>query len=112
MKRILTLLLVFTIVLGTVPAYAAQKGSKGASATAYEHASDEAVFHRVGDWFATRGKSEEEKQAILAERKAKRAAKRAQKEAARQKKIAEKEARKAQKAMNKKMKGMKKGVGK
>jgi hypothetical protein len=101
MKRILVLLLVFAIALGTVPAYAAQKG---ASSKAYEKASDEAVFNRVGDWFATRGKSPKEAQAILGERKAKRAMQRTQKEAEKQKKIAKKQAEQSQKEMNRKMK--------
>jgi len=90
------------------PAFAAQ-GAKGASATAMEKASDEAIFHRVGDWFATRGKTPEEAQAIRAARKAERTAKRAQKEAERQKKLMEKQLRKSQKEM----KGqVKKGWGK
>ena len=93
MRKIIVLLLVFVFVLGTVPGFAAQKG---ASAKAYEQASDEAVFHRVGDWFATRGKSAEEAKAIRADRKAERALKRAQKEAAKTKKALEKEMKKAQ----------------
>ena len=109
MRKILTLLLMLTIVLGTVPAYAAQKGSKGASAKAYEHASDEAVFHRMGDWFATRGKSSEETAAIKTERRAKRAAKRAQKETAKKQKMMEKEARKAKGKMDRQMQKTKKG---
>jgi hypothetical protein len=92
-----------------VPAYAAQKG---ASQTAMEKASDEAIFHRVGDWFATRGKSPEEAKAIKAERKAQRAAKRAQKEADRAKKEAEKQAKRAQKEMKKQQKQMKSKWGK
>jgi hypothetical protein len=62
-------------------AYSAEEGQKGASSKAYEHASENAIFNRITDWFATVGKSKEEKEAILADRKAQRAAKRAQKEA-------------------------------
>ena len=97
MKKVVALLLVFAFAVGTIPAYAAPRG---ASSTAMEKASDEAIFHRVGDWFATVGKSSEEKQAILAERKAKRAAAKAQKQAA-----------KAQKELQKKMKATKKSFG-
>jgi len=78
-------MLIVVFAIGTIPAYA-QSGRKGASATAMEKASDEAVFHRVGDWFATIGKSPDEKKAIIAQRKADRAAKRAQKKAEKAKK--------------------------
>jgi predicted ribosome quality control (RQC) complex YloA/Tae2 family protein len=104
MKKVITILLVFVFLAGITPVYSAP-GKRGASDKAYEHASDEAVFNRVGDWFATRGKSEEEKQAIVAKRKAKRAVKRARKQAEKQKKRAEKEAKKAQKKIKDRMKG-------
>jgi hypothetical protein len=107
MRRILTAVVVVSLVLASIPAFAAQ-GRRGASDRALERASDEAIFHRVTDWFATRGKPEGEKKAILAERKAKRAAKRAQKEAEKQKRTMEKKARKAQKKMKEKMKGFRK----
>lgn len=94
MKKLAVLILVATFVLGTVPTYA--QATKGASATAMEKASDESVFHRVGDWFATRGKTPTEAKAIIAQRKAERAAKRAQKQA-----------EKAKKDMDKKMKDTK-----
>ena len=67
----------FLVLGAAAPGYAA-KESPGASATAYEHASDEAIFYRVGDWFATLGKSNEEKQAAIAERRARRLVKRTQ----------------------------------
>jgi hypothetical protein len=101
MKKVTALLLVLVLALSAVPAYAAW-GEKGASEKAYEKASDEAVFHRIGDWFATRGKTPEEAKAIKADRRAQRELKRAQKEAA-----------KAQKQMEKQMKAaQKKGFGK
>jgi len=103
MKKILIFLLAITLLISNIPVFAAQ-GRKGASDRALERASDKAIFHRITDWFATIGKSEEEKKAILTERKAKRAAQRAQKEAEKQKRIMEKEAKKTQK----KMKGWKK----
>ena len=106
MKKLVAITVILALVLCVVPAFAA-RGEKGASAKAYEKASDEAIFHRVGDWFATRGKSEEERNAILAERKAKRAAKRIEKEAEKKKKQLEKEAKKKKKQLDKKLKGMK-----
>lgn len=110
MKRSVALMLVVTVFAGVLLSPCAF--ARGASDTAMEKASDKAVFHRVSDWFATRGKSPEEAKAIVAGRDAKRAAKRAEKEAARQKKIAAKEAEKAKKAAEKKMKAAKKGWGK
>jgi hypothetical protein len=109
MKKIIISFLILSFLVGMTPVYAAQGGTKGASSRAYEHASDQAVFHRISDWFATRGKSDQEKQAILAERKAKRAAKRLQKEAEKKKKQLKKEAKKAQKKIRKQQKGSKKG---
>ncbi|MBN1492981.1 MAG: hypothetical protein JW938_02400 [Candidatus Omnitrophica bacterium] len=121
MKRIIVLIVVCTFVLS--PLAFAAKGEKGASEAALENASDQAVFNRVGDWFATIGKSPEEKEAKLAELKAARAQKKADKEAAKAKKQAEKEAKKAEKeakaAMDKASQdaaaageGAKKGFGK
>ena len=111
MRKFIAIAVVLSLVLVSMPVFAA-KGRKGASDKAYEQASEEAIFHRVGDWFATRGKSEEEKAAIIAERKAKRAAKRAEKEAEKKKKTLGKEAKKTQKALRKKTRKMKKGSGK
>jgi hypothetical protein len=105
MRRVLAIVLVLFLFIGVVgitPVYAQAK--KGASARAYERASDEAVFHRIGDWFATRGKSEEEKEKIVAERKAKRAAARAQKEAEKRKRKLEKDAKEAQKKLQERVK--------
>jgi len=108
MKRIVAVMLILCLVIACTPAFAARGSRRGASAQAYEHASDEAIFNRVGDWFATRGKSEEEKAKILTERKAKRAAKRAEKEAKKTQKEAEKKIKKSQKKANK---GIKKKLG-
>jgi len=104
MKRIFVFFMAFLFLAGIVPAYAAQ-GRKGASDKAYEHASDEAIFHRVTDWFATIGKTEEEKEAILAERKTERAARRAQKKAKQEKKKAEKEGKRLHERIKDKIKG-------
>ena len=117
MKKWIVLVLALAAIIITSSSFAAEGGAKGASAQAYEHASDNAIFNRVGDWFATRGKSEPEKSAILAERKAKRAVDRAQKELEKRNKELAKETKKAQKAADKQtkkvkdqMKGMKKGL--
>lgn len=98
MKKVLACVVIAIFMLSSLPVFAAEKGSKGASAQACERASDQSVFNRVGDWFATIGKSDEEKAAILIERKAKRAAEKA-----------EKKAQKAKKKIEKKHKGSKKG---
>jgi len=83
-------------------------GFAAPNAKALEQADENAVFNRVGDWFATVGKSDVEKTKILAERKAQRAVKRAEKLVEKNKKMAEKRAGDAKKKM--KQKGsMKKG---
>ena len=79
MKRLIGIVITLALILSVCPAFAAKGGEKGASAQAIEHASDQAIFNRVSDWFATIGKSKEEKAKILQERKAKRAAQRAEK---------------------------------
>ena len=63
MRRVLAFSLILALFVGAMPGFAARGGQKGASERAYEQASDQAVFHRVGDWFATRGKPEKEKKA-------------------------------------------------
>ncbi|MBN2121221.1 MAG: hypothetical protein JW734_09250 [Candidatus Omnitrophica bacterium] len=93
MKKSIIILVLVSFALACNVGFAKEKTSKGASESAYEHASPQAVFNRISDWFSTVGKSEEEKEKILAERKAKRAAKRA-----------EEEAKKAQKELEKKKK--------
>ena len=112
MKKVIAIVLAIMFVAGTMNAYAAPQGVKSASTMGMEKASDEAVFNRVGDWFATRGKSDVEKKQILAQRKAKRATEKTQKEAAKQKKMMEKKAKEAKAKMNKQMKQTKKSFGK
>lgn len=70
------------------PVHAGDEGSRGASSRAYERASDRSIFNRIGDWFATTGKSEEEKQVILQQRQERRAAARAEKEMRKKEKAA------------------------
>lgn len=97
MKKLTAILLVLVIAASFTPAYAA----KGASEKAYEHVSEESIFNRMGDFFATIGMSKEEKDAVIAERRAERAKRRA-----------EKEARKAKRKAEAKKKEMKKQAGK
>lgn len=92
MKRIVVLFVVVSILFGGMIGFSSSSWAQGASPKAMEKASDEAVFHRVGDWFATRGKSDTEKKAILAERKMKRTAEKAQKATGKQMKKTNKEA--------------------
>ena len=105
MRKIVTILIALVLIIASNSVFGAEGGEKGASDKAYEHASEEAIFHRIGDWFSTIGKSEEEKAAIIAERKAKRATLRAQKEA-------EKLQRKLQKGMKKTQRKIGKQKGK
>lgn len=90
-KVVICALMVLFVFSGSKLAFAKKDKDKGASAQAYEHASDEAIFNRVGDWFATVGKSEEEKEEIKAERQANRERKRVEKQAQKELKQAEKE---------------------
>jgi Mg-chelatase subunit ChlI len=110
MKKTAIAIGVVLLLVGTNAAFAARGGEKGADKEAYEHASEEAIFHRIGDWFATIGKSKEEKTRILEERRAERARKRAQKEEERAKGKAEKEAKGAKGDKNLE-KGLGKGIG-
>ena len=80
-KTCISLVLSSVLFCGVVCAQekvAGEMKKKGASESAYEHASENSVFNRVGDWFSTIGKSKEEKEKILMERKRERSRKRAQ----------------------------------
>ena len=105
MRKCIVICLAIFLVFSSTLSSAQPKGPKGASERAMEKASDEAIFHRVGDWFATLGKSDEEKARVRAERRAARQAKRAEKKLEKQKRTAEhmaqKNQRRAQKAMRK-----------
>ncbi len=115
MKKTSIAIFLSLFIVIALPVFSAEEGKKGASSKAYEHASENAVFNRVGDWFATVGKSKEEKTKILEERRAERAVKRIEKESRKAEKQAEKEAKKAQKRAGKlteKIKQKGKGFGK
>jgi hypothetical protein len=122
MKKLIIFLMLGVFVFSIVPTglcreaqEVVKKGQKGASDKAYEHASEQSVFNRVGDWFATIGKSKEEKQQIIQQRKAEREAKKAEKRAQKLKKQGKKgiefEGEEGAKKKKKcKKKGKKKGV--
>ena len=95
MRALIIILVLILVVPGF--SYGAPEGGKGAS--------DQAIFNRVGDWFAAVGKSEEERAAIKAERKAKREAKRLEKEARKNKEKIEEKIRARKKKADKKMQG-------
>jgi len=99
MKKVLAVLVCMIMLAGVQPVYAAPDGTKGASARAVENASDEAVFHRMGDWFATVGKSDEEKAMIKAKRREERRMRKQEKEAKKQAKKMEKQGDDAMKSM-------------
>ncbi len=111
MKKVVACIIVLALFAACTPAFAAQT-QKGASTQALEKASDEAVFHRIGDWFATIGKTDAEKKQIIAERKAKRVAIRAQKEAAKAQKELEKQMKKTQETIKQQMKQTQGKMGK
>jgi hypothetical protein len=98
-RKTVILLAVLSVLFLNCPVFAA-KDSKGASAAAYEHAGEKSIFNRVSDWFATIGKSKEEKKRILTERQAEREAAKMKKEAEHLKKKSEKKGKK----FNEKMK--------
>ncbi|MGB2601100.1 MAG: hypothetical protein WBD00_04625 [Candidatus Omnitrophota bacterium] len=96
MRKVITLLVVFAMVLGMFTVCEAQRsGGQQADVT------KDSVIDKAGDWIATRGKTPEEAKAIRADRKAERTLKRAQKEAEKAKKAMEKEMKKSQKQMKK-----------
>lgn len=101
MKKVLVVTIILSLVMISMSVFAAEGGKKGASERAYERASPQAIFHRIEDWFATRGKSPEEKERILKERRAERAVKRAFKEARKAQKEAERVKKKAEKKVEK-----------
>ena len=100
MKKLITLILVLSFALCAPAVTPVTWAASEASEIAQDN-----VVDKVGDWFATRGKTEAERKAILAQRKTDRVAKRAEKQAMKAKKRAEQETKKAQKDMKAKMKG-------
>jgi hypothetical protein len=103
--RIVMGMLLAGLISSSAPVLAADGGQSGASASAYQHASDQAVFNRIGDWFATLGKSGSEKDSILIQRRTSRAARRTQR-------TIEHQAKQAEKGLREAGEGMKKGLDK
>ena len=78
-SRIVCLIIAF-LINSVLPAYA------GYSSTAYGGTKDETMLSRVSDWFATVGKSQDEKYIIKAQRRAERKKRKAMKAIAENKK--------------------------
>lgn len=92
MRKISTYLLALVFLFSAFAVFAQEKSMKGANERALERASDEAIFNRVSDWFATIGKSKEKKEEIITQRQLEREKKRAEKQATKIKRKAEKKA--------------------
>ena len=99
MKKIAVIFLVAVFVASGSYGFAENKSAKGASQKAMDNAGDRAIFNRLSDWFATIGKSEEEKEKIVAERQAKRSGEQAKKKAESAAKQAQKKIKDAGKSM-------------
>lgn len=108
MKKLVILAVLVCFVFSAMPAVSSH--AQGKSGVSSSSIADDSAIDKIGDWFATRGKSDAEKQKMLAERKMKRVAERAQKKAERGQKEAQKQMQKQKKEMNKSMKQMQKGL--
>ncbi|MFO8052887.1 MAG: hypothetical protein R6U54_02865 [Candidatus Omnitrophota bacterium] len=95
MKKLILVFTALVFLTISAPVFSAEDGKKGASSKAQEQASQQSIFNRVGDWFATVGKSEEKKKKILKERKQKRAQEKAEEKAEKMQRKAEEKAEKA-----------------
>lgn len=94
MKKIAAITVIIFLVSSTPMVYAQQKG--GYSAVAYsELDADDTYLDRVSDWFATVGKSREERILIKSRRRAARKMADTQKKIARKKKEIERQKKKA-----------------
>jgi len=109
MKKLLALAVLVCFALSAVPALEAC--AQGKSTVSSKELTDDSVVDKVGDWFATRGKSDAEKQKLLAQRKANRVVARAQKKIERQKKQSDKKLDQQKKSMMKAKQDLKKGIG-
>ncbi|MCF7870388.1 MAG: hypothetical protein K9M01_04655, partial [Candidatus Omnitrophica bacterium] len=95
MKKLILVLTALVFLAISTPVFSAEGGKKGASSKAQEQASQRSIFNRVGDWFATVGKSKEEKKKILNERKQKKTQEKTAKKTEKMQKKAEVEAEQA-----------------
>lgn len=94
MKKVLFSVIIFSFIFlaGVLLAQESQKVSRtGTAPQAHEHASDQAIFSRVADWFATVGKPEEERNQILLERRDAREQKRLEKQSQRKQREAQRQ---------------------
>ena len=80
MRNFFIVLLVLSFAL-TAPVFAAQDAGVGAIAKSADKASQDTWIDQAGDWFATLGKSEEDREFIITQRRADRFAQRVQTEA-------------------------------
>ena len=110
MKKAAVLVVLICFAFCAVPAL--DSYAQGKSAISSKELTDDSVVDKVGDWFATRGKSDAEKQKMLSQRKANRVARRAQKKIEWQKKQADKKLEQQKKSMQKARQDLKKGLGK
>jgi len=94
MKKRIVVAVVTGILFSVMGPAFAGSDEKGANEQAVEHASDQAVFHRVSDWFSTVGKGDEEKKVIREKKKAERASRKAEKQAKEKQKKADRELKK------------------
>lgn len=85
-----TILLAVISLLVAAPVFAQQRDVRGPSARAYEKASERSIIHRAGDFFATVGRSQEEKDQIISKRSMERARRQAERKSREMKKQAEK----------------------
>ena len=110
MRKLVVIAVLACFALSFAPAVTSY--AQGKSAISAKELTDDSAIDKVGDWFATRGKSDAEKQKVLAQRKANRVAARAQKKIEKQKREAQKKMQKQQKSMEKAKQDLKKGLGK
>ena len=108
MRKLVIIAVLACFALSLAPAVTSY--AQGKSAISAKELTDDSAIDKVGDWFATRGKSDAEKQKLLAQRKANRVAARAQKKLEKQKKQAEKKMQQQQKSMQKAKQDLKKGL--
>ncbi|NQT23227.1 MAG: hypothetical protein HQ579_07335 [Candidatus Omnitrophica bacterium] len=94
MKRIAIIIVTLALMLSSVPAFAAEGGTKSPSKKAYKHANEKAAFKRSGDQLAAKKEA----------KKAKREAREAKREVKKAKKAERKAHHEEKKALKKKAK--------
>ena len=98
MRKIFFACVVLCILCAAGFAFADDAGAQAATADVSVDASGQvSVFARMGDWFATVGRSEQEQERIMEHRRARRSEKHAEKEARKARKRARKAQEKAEK---------------